>query len=292
MNLPRPGSHWAIMAFAALLSLSAHVDLAEAARKTSPLSPSQATEIRRALDESRLLDAGQLIDRATMAGADDLRLKLLTGELGLARGRYSVALQNFRAAEAAAELRGEALQGQGLALLAMGRNVEAAPLLEKAVAASPAAWRAWNALGSHYDTIRDWPRATEAYERALTNSTQPAIVLNNRGYSQLLQGRLDKATSDFVLALETKPDFTQARTNLRLALALRGEYDRALSGAKQEEASSLLNNAGFAAGVRGDYAKARDLLQNAIESRGEYYSRASENMKLFKSISDQDPNAK
>jgi Flp pilus assembly protein TadD len=208
----------------------------------------------------------------------------MAGELGLLRGRYDASLQDFRAAERSPLTAAAALQGQGIALARMGHNDEAMAELQKAVAASPESWRAWNALGSEYDLRRDWPHASEAYAKAISGSNGSPLVLNNRGYSQLLQGHFTDAIADFVAALQKKPDLTEARTNLRLAMALNGDYARSIAGADPENRAALLNNAGFAAGIRGDYAKAEDLLEEALKARGEFYDRASQNLKVIHTL--------
>jgi Flp pilus assembly protein TadD len=243
------------------------------------LNPARVDQIRRAIDERRLLDAGRLIDQTLREGVTDRRVSLLTGELGLASARYELALRDFHTAAADPALAGPALQGQGLALINLGRTIEAKPLLEQAVEADKTSWRAWNALGSLYDADKDWARADAAYANALAASDKPGVVLNNRGYSRMLQGTYDLAVADFVAALEKRPDLNQARTNLRLALALQGEYERATAGMRPDERSALLNNAGFAAGLRGDYGKAQELLKQAMQERGEYFDRANANLK-------------
>jgi Flp pilus assembly protein TadD len=251
------------------------------------LSPNQVDEVRRAIDEHRLLDAGQIIDRAIFSGVKDPRLSLLSGELGLARGRLDNALRDFAVAEASPDTNLEALQGKGVAFARLGRTDDAIATLEKAVALSPDGWRGWNALASQYDRRRDWVRAEDAYVRAMANSGGSPIVLNNRGYSRLLQARYGEAVADFVAALGKKPDLAEARTNLRLALAFQGDYSRSIAGGPQEDRAALLNNAGFAAGIRGDYGRAEDLLGQAVKSRAQFYGRASENLKLVQSLSAQ-----
>ena len=251
------------------------------------LSAAQVDEVRRAIDEQRLLDAGQIIDRAIFSGVRDPRLNLLSGELGLARGRLDNALRDFAAAEASPETNVEALQGKGIALARLGRADDAIATLQKALALSPDGWRGWNTLAAQYDRRRDWARAEDAYVHAMANSGGSPIVLNNRGYSRLLQSRYDEAVADFVTALGKKPDLAEARTNLRLALALKGDYSRSLAVGPQEDRAALLNNAGFAAGVRGDYGTAEDLLGQAVKSRAQFYQRASENLKLVQSLSAQ-----
>lgn len=241
-------------------------------------------DIQRALDEERYVDAGNMLEQAALAGGSDPRIPILMGRLSLARGRYDSALTSFRDAKRAPQTKANALEGEGLALSLMNRGDEALPVLREAVAADPGAWRAWNALAGQYDSAKDWPQAEAAYERAVTLSKGAAMVLNNRGFSRLLQGRADDAVPDFVAALRKKPDMLAARTNLRLAMAMRGDYERALAGSNQDNEAGALNNAGFAALMRGDYVQAEALLERAMQSRGEYYARASTNLELARTL--------
>jgi len=238
------------------------------------LTETQVADVHRAIDEQRYVDASQLLDAATMAGVPDPRISLLRGELCLARGQYPAALDLFRQVDGAAVTHAEALEGEGLALSMLSRSEEAMPVLQAAVTANPAAWRAWNALGSEYDKRQDWAQAQTAYDHAFADSDGAAIVLNNRGYSKLLQNHVDEAVLDFVGALKKRPDLVAARTNLRLAMAMRGDYDRAVASGGGEDEAALLNNAGFAAILRGDYARADDLLQRAVKAKSDYYGRA------------------
>jgi Flp pilus assembly protein TadD len=252
------------------------------------LSPAVAAEIRRAIDEQRLLDAGRLVDQAMLDGVKDPRLSILGGDLNLVRKRYNVALTSYRMAGEAPETRAQSLQGQGLALAMLGRSAEALAMLRSAIAEDSKAWRAWSALGAQYDSRGDWTAAEEAYVQAMSSSGGAHQVLNNRGYSRLLQRRRDEAVTDLVAALRKKPDMVEARTNLRLALAMGGDYERAVSGGSADDRAALLNNAGFAAGMRGDYVKAEELLNEALTVKSEYYARASENLKIVRALAAKD----
>ena len=278
---------YAALALALVLAAAA-----PAAAKSPPKEPgltaAAVSEIRRAIDEQRLLDAGRMVDQAMLAGVKDPRLSLLGGDLNLARKRYNVALTSYRMAEASIETHAQSLQGQGLALALLGRSAEALATLKRAVAQDPDAWRAWNALGAEHDARGDWAAAEAAYAQAMTRSAGAPQVLNNRGYSRLLQRRRDEAVADLVAALQKKPDLAEARTNLRLALAMGGDYERAVSGASMDDRAALFNNAGFAAGMRGDYVKAEELLNQALKVKTEYYARASENLKIVRALAAQD----
>ncbi len=253
--------------------------------KAQALSPAALADIQRAIDEQRLLDAGRYLNQALLAGIKDPRLNLLDGNLNLTQGHFQAALDAFAAAESAPETRGAALEGKGIALSLTGESDKAVSVLQAAVAANPAAWRAWNALASAYDGRGQWAEANAAYEQAMTTSGGAAIVLNNRGYSRLLQHQRDLAVTDFVAALRKKPDLVEARTNLRLALAMGGDYDRAIARGTASDQAALLNNAGFAAAMRGDYANAEQLLNKALALKSEYYAVASDNLKIVRALS-------
>lgn len=269
--------------FATLVAIAAALVGAAPAYASGPLANSakDAQEnIARAIEEQRLTDASLLLDHALINSPTDPQLQILSGDLELARQHPAEALAQYRSAEATPAVQARALEGEGLALASLGRFDEAQPVLQRATAADAKAWRAWNALGAAYDETQRWSAAEDAYAHALAASNGAAIVLNNRGYSRLLQTRYDDAAADFLAALRRKPDLTQARTNLRFVMALRGEYDRAIAGAGAPERAALLNNAGFAAALRGDYGRANQLLTQAAAAKGEYYARAAGNLQF------------
>lgn len=287
--LPRKHNFRLAIALAVLAatSLPARAALFGDDEKPAPAQPVAVTEetvinIQRAIDEQRLLDAGTMLEQALLQSGNDPKLLLLAGRLSLARGHSEEALASFKAIESSPGLRAEALEGEGISLSELGRSRDAMKILQEAVTENPQSWRAWNALGAEYDRLHDFNQAEAAYDHAVSDSDGAPIVLNNRGFSFMLQGKLPEAVADFVAALGKKPDFTAARNNLRLAVALKGEYDRAVNGAGDKAAA--LNNAGFAAMLRGDYARAKDLLGQAVNAKGAYYGRAAANLESAKSL--------
>jgi Flp pilus assembly protein TadD len=254
------------------------------APKKAVVSNETIAEIQTAFDDQRYLDASRALDKALLSFGSDPRLTYWAGELSLVRGRYQDALANFTGIKAEAGVRAQALEGEGIALSALGRSLEAMVSLQAAVAADPNAWRAWNALGSEYDRRHDWANAEAAYAHALSGSGNAAIVLNNRGFSRLSQRKPDLAIPDFVAALQKKPDMAPARNNLRLAMSMQGEYERAIKGAAAGDQAAILNNAGFAAMLRGDYAKAKELLTQAMKARNGYYALAAANLELTQTL--------
>ena len=272
---------------AALLAAPAHAGIFSRDKKQDAKTPSAdavATAVQKAIVEQRLVDAERLLTQAALAGLKDARLSVLEGDVDLARGRWSDGLEAFRRAETDPGDRTGAMPGEGVALSGLHRSSEAVNVLEHAVAQEPNSWHAWNALAGEYDDRRDWVRSEQAYDHAIANSDGSPVVLNNRGYSRLLQRRIDEAIPDFVEALRRKPDFAEARTNLRLAMAMKGDYDRAIAGGSPGDEAAILNNAGFAAAMRGDYDRAEVLLQEAMAKKGVYYDRASENLKVVEGL--------
>jgi len=241
-------------------------------------------QIQQALDDQRYVDASSLLDRALISGNSNPKLTLLAGELNLAKGRYDFALASFKRIDAEPTLRARALEGEGVGLSLLGRTDEALPVLETAVSLNPSSWHAWNTLGVIYDRRHEWLKAGDAYDHAMATSGVSPLVLNNRGFSRLSQNRPDDAAADFVAALQKKPDFSSARNNLRLAMAMKGDYARATEGASATDRPSILNNAGFAAMARGDYSAAESLLGQAMQAKGEYYSVAAANLEVVRGL--------
>jgi Flp pilus assembly protein TadD len=244
-----------------------------------------AAEIRQALDEGRLVDAATALDQASILGVRSPTLSALKGELLLARGQYAQALDAFRAAPTTPSLAALERQGEGIALSQLGRSEDAVAALKDATILDPGLWRAWNALGREYDMRRNWIGANAAYDAALASpGVRAAVVLNNRGYSLLLQNRPEEAETDFLAALAKDPGLAAARTNLRIALAWQGSYERAATTGAAEDRAGVLNNVGVAAAIHGDYPQAEKYLNAAMAARGQFYGRAAENLQMTQGL--------
>ena len=257
---------------------SANAGWFDGSPETTEVSDQTVLQIQQAVDDQRYLDASRMLNDALLKSDNDPRLLVLAGQVSLYRGQYDSALKSFKQIDENKAVHARAVEGEGLALSLLGRSDEAVKALQAAVAANPAAWRAWNALGTEYDRRHDWQDAGAAYEHALSASGGSPLVFNNRGFSRLSQNRLEDATADFVAALDKKPDFVLARNNLRLAIAMKGDYQRAVSGAETANRAAILNNAGFVAMLHGDYSTAKDLLGQAMKAKGEYYAVAAANL--------------
>jgi Flp pilus assembly protein TadD len=201
------------------------------------------------------------------------------GEVELVAGDPREALEKFNAAAAAEPaLRAGALQGQGLALIKIGRPEAAMPLLKEAVTIDPGLWRAWNALGTLEDSQRNWQAADEAYQHALSIRPDAATVLNNMGVSKLMRRDYAGAEKVFAHALATDPQLEEAAANLRIAQAWQGRYEDAIRGATAETLPHRLNDVGYVAMLRGDLDIAQTLFLKAISASPTYHKVAHQNL--------------
>lgn len=257
----------------------------EAALPAIQPAPPETIELaERALAEERYRDSEQLVERVLAAEPEHVRARLIHAELRFARGDREAAAERFGALTEEPTVAARALQGRGLSLLLLGKKQLGYDLLVQAVEQDPLLWRAWNGLGYFYDTQGEWEKATEAYSQAIAANSESAMVYNNRGFSRLMQDRLEEAVADFNRAIELDPDFSLAQDNLRLAHAWSGRYIRAMSGADQRNMAKILNNIGYVALMRGDYKNAEAYLNRAMEVDPAYNVVASRNLAYLKHL--------
>ncbi len=243
--------------------------------------------VERALDDGRIGDARTLLQRAVLAAGDTPRARLIAAEVHLASGAYGPAAAAFGQLVADPDVAALALQGKGIALaLAEGDAAAGAASLRAAVARDPTLWRAWNALGCYYDARGDWQQANASYNNALAVNPGSAIVLNNRGFSLLMQGRIAEAVADLGEALRRDPSSRPARENLRLALAWDGRYAQALSGTDDDDLGRAFNNIGYIALLRGDRDVAEAYFLRAIEADPAYNAMAARNLHYLRRLRD------
>ena len=258
----------------------------------STAGPDALVLAEQALDDGRLGDARMLLSRAVLATGETPRARLIAAELHLASGAYADAVKAFGALVQDPAVGPSALQGEGIALaLAEGNAAAGEASLRAAVRQDPSLWRAWNTLGVHYDTLGDWRQAGISYNNALAVHPASAMILNNRGFSFLMQGRVAEAMADLSEAVRQDPSLAPAHENLRLALAWDGQYAQALAGAEDDVLGRALNNVGFVAMVRGDHDRAEAYLLQAIEADPAYNTVAARNFVTLRHMRQGSPKA-
>lgn len=75
---------------------------------------------------------------------------------------------------------------------------------------------AWLGLAASYDQLRRFDLAVRAYDRAIAIVGPSATILNNMGYSLLLQGNLPEAHKKLLAAQELDPHNPYIEANLQL----------------------------------------------------------------------------
>lgn len=121
-----------------------------------------------------------------------------------------------------------------LTLLELGKDYLAAdqlnlakPTLERAKAAAPLNWEVLSSLGVVYDYEGQYEQAQQQYDAALFLDPENPTVLNNKALSLAQQGRLDEAVKTMKVATDQPSASAQARQNLALLMALKGDSEAA-----------------------------------------------------------------
>lgn len=121
-----------------------------------------------------------------------------------------------------------------LTLLELGKDYLAAdqlnlakPTLERAKAAAPLNWEILSSLGVVHDYEGQYDMAQQQYDAALFLDPENPTVLNNKALSLAQQGRLDEAVTTMKAATDQPSASAQARQNLALLMALKGDAEAA-----------------------------------------------------------------
>ncbi|MEX2517875.1 MAG: tetratricopeptide repeat protein [Paracoccaceae bacterium] len=128
------------------------------------------------------------------------------------------------------------------------------------------------------DQRSDWTAADIAYEQARRHSANPARILNNWGVSKMSRGETEAAAKTFEEALSFDPRLFNAKNNLAVARALKGEYRLPLVSMTEVERAIMLHNIGVIALRRGDVREAKGLFTMAIAAHPQYYPEAAEKL--------------
>jgi Tfp pilus assembly protein PilF len=273
-----------------LLALSGCVTPLDGGKTTLPAStPAMLAEARetileeaeRALEAGRAQAAFEKFTRVLKSAEDSVRARLGIAESYLVARNLDKALAAFEALGQIPEVQARALQGRGLALSLMGKREAGQELLLAAVEEDPRLWRAWNSIGRNYALQGNSRAANESYDSALTAQPAAASVHNNKGVALMMQGSYRGAANSFRKALRLEPNSQVIRMNLRLAQAWQGNYAEALAGVTPDQAPEILNNIGYVAIGRGDYAEAEAYLVRAMEKSPAYYEKAARNLEYL-----------
>lgn len=215
--------------------------------------------------------------RAYSLQKDNLYALTRIAEIHESRGNTSLATRAFSAVLREDPTHTGALQGLGLIYLQSRHYDEALALLERAVAEDPALWRANNGIGVIADMRGDHAAAVRAFDAALQTRPDDAALLNNRGYSYYLDGKLPEAARDFTSAAGKGSE--RAWLNLGLVMARQRQYEQAVATLQRVvDPEVAYNDVGYVAMRLGDMDVARTFFEKAIQLSPRYFEAAQQNL--------------
>lgn len=239
------------------------------------------SEAEHALAAGRVEQARIMIGNAVKAGAQGPEVDRLLADLAFVSEDFGLALVRYDALLRAEPGNAFLAERAGIAALKLGDWSRGRALLYRATTADGTSWRAWNALGVAADHFRDTQQAERAYARAAQLSPDRPEILNNMGWSLLLQGRWEEGHAVLERASVIDPGDRRIADNLELArLAVSADLPARRPRESDEEWAARLNDAGVVALARGERARAVAAFSRAIEARSDWFEKAANNLAL------------
>jgi Flp pilus assembly protein TadD len=261
------------MIIEALLALSA-----AAATPVAPPPPA-LSDIEQAIRAGRLEQAQMMAGRALAAGVTGARIDLILADIAFDTAKNDEALLRYQKLLSVAPDDSRVAERAGIAALKLGNASLATTLLDRSIKSANASWRAWDARGVAADLQHDWETADRSYQKAITLAPSEGEIFNNMGWSQLLRGDWRAAASLFAQAAERDPKSQRIANNLELARsALAADLPQRRPGEDDKAWAARLNDAGVAAQMIGDKARAVAAFSQALEASGSWYDRAANNL--------------
>jgi len=258
-----------------------HLWLAMAAAVMLAAPDQQLLEASRALEAGRLDQAKAMIAKAVALKAPADAVDRLLAELAFREGRNSEALERYLGLLKLSPTNSLYAERAAIAALKLGDVARAADLARQATGSPAASWRAWNTLGVVADLQNDWLAADAAYRRASSLAPDRPELLNNRAWSLMLRGGWHLALPLLERAAALDPQSARTRHNLELLkVALAEDLPQRRPGESDQDYAVRLNDAGVMAQIQGASAKAVAAFSRAIETRGQWYGRAAQNLDL------------
>lgn len=236
-------------------------------------------EAEHAIAVGRLTQAKSMISAAIAGGARGEAVDRVMADLAYAAGNNEEALARYKLLVGRHPSDLVLLERAAICAIRVGQTQLAKGLADHATSLPRASWRAWNARGVVADLNGDFATADSSYQRALALDPHQAEVLNNLGWSRLIRGDWEGALAPLEEAAALMPGSPRTANNLELARAgVANDLPRRRPGETDDSWAARLNDAGVAAEIRGDPARAIAAFSRAIEARGTWYERAANNL--------------
>jgi Flp pilus assembly protein TadD len=244
-----------------------------------PLTADRIAEAEHAIEVGRLDQARAMISTALAQGAQGEAVDRLLADLAFAEGKSGEAIERYKLLLGRHPADALIAERAAISAAKVGNMPLAKGLADHATSLPQASWRAWNARGVVADLGGDFATADSSYDRALALAPDQPEVLTNMGWSKLLRGDWSGAVVPLEQAVKLMPTSERTANDLELArAALASDLPQRRAGESDADWAARLNDAGVAAQLRGERARAVAAFSQAIEARGTWYARAANNL--------------
>jgi len=220
----------------------------------------------------RLDDAANEFQRALELDVRDEFANLNLGNLARAMGDYERAVSYYRKQIAIKPDDAEARGGLGIALLALGRDEDAAPQIKRAQELAPSDYRFLTQLCLFYVTRKKAPLARPLIEQAARIEPRYAWAYIGKAETDALEGKYGDALATLIGA-QTQAGFTTLNFELAKALMALDGYDQTIEVMRK---AFTINDEGEFEALLGGAIKARspklDLLLERERQAGLFLS--------------------
>ncbi len=247
--------------------------------------------IEQAIDGGRFVQAEIMLDKWTQENGTEgmLDAERIGAELALGQHRDDEAAVRFEALARNPISSCRVDEGLGIAYLRTDRHTEALSPLLRAIAKCPDRWQSWNALAIAQDFQHAWNDSGKSYARAYALADQRAAVLNNYGFSLLLQRRVTEATRLLTLAHAANRSNPRYLNNLDISYAIAGlplKPEEQVTEANDTLWTERLNNAGYVSLLSGNAPAAKSYFKRAMAEGGKISRQAQANLALMEKQSE------
>lgn len=236
--------------------------------------------IGEAIEAGRFIQArAMLANRKMVEGnAVSVAFEIAHAELALGEHRDAQALAAFGDLDRRGISDCRVQAGYGTTLLRQQRPAEALPHLKSATQTCPGNWRNWNGLGVALDLAGDWQESAKAFETAFQATNDQAAIMNNFGFSLLLQRRFTEAVRMFEQASRVDPANVRYANNADIARTMGGQPLTPSNSEDPDVKARRLNNAGYASLLAGRRQEAAAYFSRSLHASDSFYQRASANL--------------
>lgn len=253
------------------------------------IQSTQEAAASKALEDGNLERAAQyyqqLRSQEKVSEVDKIRYEVAIADITRRLDNTSEALELYDDILSRAPDNLEALEGKGLALMALGRIPEAGDSFKEVLEKNPKSWRTLNALGILFASKALLTESFTYYTAALKVSPDNPAILNNIGLTYAIAHDFNNAIATLRHAVRKTTHATrrkQVELNLALVHGIGGNYDAAKQIAeKYLTGPALDNNLGLYAHLANDKELAKTYLNRALTSSPVYYERAWNNLDII-----------